>query len=148
MDFSIAQAAKITGLAAHTLRYYEREGLLPRLRRDSTGNRLFDENALETLLFICCLKKTGMSIQAIRVFMDSRKDESAGLHGRVAILEQHRRDVLKRIAAFEENLATIDEKLSYYRQAAAAADSGEPIPPCGLCALHKKQVHLAAESRQ
>lgn len=148
MAFSIAQAAEITGLAAHTLRYYESEGLLPRLRRDPAGNRLFDENDLETLLFICCLKKTGMSIKAIRAFIRFPGDESAGLHGRVAALEQHRRDVLKRIAAFRENLMLIDDKLAYYRQAAAAADGGDPIPPCGLRALHKNKVRLAAGQRK
>lgn len=70
MGYTVKQASAKTNLAAHVLRYYEKEGLLPRVRRSKSGIRHYSEDDLEWLGLICCLKNTGMSIKQIKEFVD------------------------------------------------------------------------------
>jgi len=67
MPFTIPEAAARVGLSAHTLRYYEREGLLPPPSRNQHGVRMFEDSALEWLQLVRCLRDTGMSIAEIRL---------------------------------------------------------------------------------
>ena len=67
--YSIQDVSKKTGLSAHTLRYYEKEGLIPGVERSQGGFRQYTDEDLERLGLICCLKNTGMSIQEIAQFV-------------------------------------------------------------------------------
>lgn len=70
MTYTIAQAAQRCGLTVHTLRYYEKEGLLPYVERTAGGNRMFKEDDFKWLNTINCLKDTGMPIKKIKEFID------------------------------------------------------------------------------
>ena len=69
MGYSIGQVAKKTGLTAHTLRYYEKEGLLPFVQKSGSGLRVFSDNDLDWLAMIECLKETGMSLKGIKQYI-------------------------------------------------------------------------------
>ena len=70
MRYSIGQVAKKLGLTAHTLRYYDKEGLLPFVRKGSSGARVFEDEDVDWLIIIECLKGTGMQLKDIKKYMD------------------------------------------------------------------------------
>ncbi|MBR0600368.1 MerR family transcriptional regulator [Sinanaerobacter chloroacetimidivorans] len=130
MEYSISQAAKKTKLSTFTLRYYDREGLLPSLSRNKSGNRVFTESDMDILSVVCCLKNTGMPIKQIKQFTDWQKEGNHTLTLRNAMLQEHRKEVLQQIADLQNNLRMIDHKLDYYQNACEAYEKGSPIPCC------------------
>ena len=68
MFYTVGEMAKRMGVAASTLRYYDKEGLLPFVERSDGGIRMFKDSDMESLAMIECLKKTGMSIKDIKLF--------------------------------------------------------------------------------
>lgn len=130
MNYTITQAAKKMNLTPYTLRYYDREGLLPNVERDKSGNRIFTEDDMEMLSLICCLKNTGMPIKEIKQFTDWQNEGNHTLHDRNDMLVKHKEDVLKKIEKLQKYLCLIDRKLDYYHNACQAYDTGSPIPTC------------------
>ena len=70
MSYTIQQVSKMTHIPATTLRYYDKEGLLPFVERSSGGIRMFQEKDYEWLKVISCLKKAGMSLKDIREYIN------------------------------------------------------------------------------
>lgn len=70
MSYTIQQVANMTGIPATTLRYYDKEGLLPFLERRSSGYREFSDIDLASLQIVQCLKATGMSVAEMKQFSD------------------------------------------------------------------------------
>ena len=70
MGYSIGQVSQKMGLTAHTLRYYEKEGLLPFVKKNGAGLRVFSDNDLGWLELIECLKGTGMTLKGIKQYID------------------------------------------------------------------------------
>lgn len=138
MDYTIAQAAKKMNLTTYTLRYYDREGLLPNIERSTAGNRIFTSDDLEMLSLICCLKNTGMPIKEIKRFTDWQNEGSHTLHARNDILTKHKESMLKQIEDLRNHLRLIDHKLHYYQDACQAYDAGLPIPSC--CEYKEKDL--------
>ena len=116
MSLTIAEAAEASGVSAHTLRYYEREGILDPVGRASNGHRRYGEQELEWIRFLTKLRSTGMPIRQIRAYADLyRRGESTHVQ-RLALLEEHRENVREQLAATERNLELIDRKITYYRE--------------------------------
>ena len=114
MEYTIKQAAEKMNLTPYTLRYYDKEGLLPFVERDSAGNRLFSDNDIEWLGLICCLKNTGMPIKQIRCFIQDALEGDHTIENRVEMLIEHRNSVLKQIEDLNRNLEKINNKINYY----------------------------------
>lgn len=114
MEYTIKQAAEKMNLTAYTLRYYDKEGLLPFVARDNSGNRLFTDNDLEWLGLICCLKNTGMPIRQIKKFIQGAIEGDNTLESRIEMLLEHRKDVLKQMEDLNKNLEKINWKINYY----------------------------------
>lgn len=114
MEYTIKQAAEKMCLTAYTLRYYDKEGLLPFVERDTAGNRLFKENDIEWLGLICCLKNTGMPIKQIKKFLQMSLVGDQSLETRRQMLIDHRREVLDQIDELHHNLEKIDHKINHY----------------------------------
>ena len=114
MRYSIAEVAERTRLTPHTLRYYEKEGLLPFVDRSDTGNRVFKEKDLEWLELICCLKNTGMSIKQIKevIALSLKGDDTLEIRREIFI--RHRAEVLSQIEELHKNLDKINCKINYY----------------------------------
>lgn len=118
--YTIKDAASQMGIPASTIRYYDKEGLLPFMERLESGYRVFAEKDLAALRIIDCLKKTGMSIKEIRQFSQWLKQGDASLQQRYEMFLERRRAVEEQIAQLQEIKNTIDYKCWYYETAIAA----------------------------
>jgi len=114
---TVREASEFTGLSAHTLRYYERIGLLEPVARNVGGHRRYEQTDLEHLKFLHCLRDTGMSIQHMHEYAALASQGRDTLGARLELLESHRRDVQMRIQELEDKLAIIDAKIQRFRQA-------------------------------
>lgn len=112
--YSPAEAAAISGFSLDTLRYYEREGILPRVARTAGGHRKFSEADLGTLGFLRCLRDTGMPIDKLRRYGTLCLDDST-IPDRIALLEEHAVAVRHEIDELRRQQARLDEKLAWYR---------------------------------
>lgn len=117
MYYSIGQVAAKTGLTVHTLRYYEKEGLLPFVRKSSSGLRMFSDNDLAWLSIIECLKETGMPLKGIKQYIDWFREGDATLPQRLEMFKQQQVKVLAQIEQFQEYLQKIDYKVRLYEEA-------------------------------
>lgn len=114
MTYSIQEVARKFGLSAHTLRYYDKEGLLPFVGRDKSGNRVFTDTDLQWLTMICCLKNTGMPIKEIKQYADWCAQGPDTIDERKAMLLAHRKNVVKQMEELQKHLALIDSKIAVY----------------------------------
>jgi DNA-binding transcriptional MerR regulator len=96
---TIAEAAEVTGLSAHTLRYYERAGLLEPVGRNRSGHRRYRKAHLERITFLQRLRATGMPIREVRRYAELMQAGEATNAARLALLEAHRDDVLAELEA-------------------------------------------------
>lgn len=118
MYYSIGQVAAKTGLTVHTLRYYEKEGLLPFVRKSSSGLRMFSDNDLGWLSIIECLKKTGMPLKGIKQYIDWFREGDSTLPQRLEMFKQQQQlKVLAQIEQFQKYLQKIDYKVKLYEEA-------------------------------
>ena len=101
-----------------TLRYYDKEGLFPNMKRES-NIRKFDDSEIETLRIIECLKKSGMEIKDIRRYMELCSEGSSTYAERKALFEKQRESVEGEIARLEKTLNMLKFKCWYYDQAIA-----------------------------
>ncbi|MCD7034147.1 MerR family transcriptional regulator [Metabacillus sp. GX 13764] len=123
MIYTINQVAEIWDISAHTLRFYDKEGLLPFISRTSNGNRQFSERDLELVKLICCLKDTGMSIKEIRRYMEISMAGEKTFETRKEMMKAHRKEVLRQINDLKKNLRIIDLKVAYYNSDQNRKDS-------------------------
>ncbi len=115
-SYTIKQAAERTGLSEHTLRYYDREGLLPLLERSESGIRKFKENDLEWIGLICCLKNSGMSIEKMKEFMNLCLKGDETCEERRLLLLEHKEYILKQMEQLQKSLWTVDYKIEHYKE--------------------------------
>jgi len=114
-NLTIAEAASLSGLSAHTLRYYERIGLLDPVARGAGNQRRFDAQDLAWLAFVQRLRTTGMSIRVMQRFAELRRGGEETISERRGLLEEHRDDVLERIVELQRDLEVLTEKISHYQ---------------------------------
>nr|AHF23861.1 transcriptional regulator, MerR family [uncultured bacterium Contig15] len=114
--YSIQDVSKKTGLTAHTLRYYEKEGLISGVERTQGGFRQYTDEDLERLGLICCLKNTGMSIQEIARFVQLTREGDHTLEERVELLREHRERVLERMEEMQKYLEKVTWKLNFFTE--------------------------------
>ena len=125
MMYSIQDVSKKTGLTAHTLRYYEKEGLISGVERSQGGFRQYTDEDLERLGLICCLKNTGMSIQEIARFVQLTHEGDHTLRERVELLREHRERVLERMAEMQKHLEKVTWKLNFFSEKLRAYEVGQ-----------------------
>jgi DNA-binding transcriptional MerR regulator len=121
---TIAEAARRTGVSAHTLRYYERAGLVVSpVDRTTGGRRRYRELDLKWIIICTKLRATGMPIRGLRRYAELVAAGPGNEQDRLALLEAHRADVLARLAEIQENLKVIDHKIDVYRGSLAAGEA-------------------------
>lgn len=112
--YTINEVADICSISPYTIRFYDKEGLLPFVSRNSTGNRQFNDSDLTMIKLICCLKNTGMPIKEIRKYIDLAMQGIETNDQRKQIMIEHRKEVLKQIDDLKKNLNIIDLKIALY----------------------------------
>ncbi len=121
---TIAEAARRTGVSVHTLRYYERAGLVvTTVDRTASGRRRYQQLDLEWIKVCTRLRATGMPIRGIRRYAQLVSAGRGNEQDRLALLEDHRTEVLAKIAELHENLELIDHKIDVYRGRLAAGEA-------------------------
>lgn len=121
---TIGEAARRTGVSVHTLRYYERAGLVvSAIDRTSGGRRRYHRLDLEWINVCTRLRATGMPIKAVRRYAELVAAGPGNEQERLALLEAHHADVAARIAELRENLEVVDHKIDVYRGRLAAGDA-------------------------
>ncbi|MEV5409075.1 MerR family transcriptional regulator [Thermopolyspora sp. NPDC052614] len=122
--YTPGQVADETGFSLDTLRYYERIGLLERVRRNSAGQRRFTDDDLGWLGMLRCLRDTGMPIAEMLRFAELTRAGDHTIPDRVALLEAHDRNVELQIANLREKQGAIKRKIGYYRDLMALDGGG------------------------
>lgn len=117
MYYTIKDAANKIGLKPSTLRYYEKEGLLPFIKRDKNGNRIYDENDFEWLNLIEYLKATGLSIKDIKNFIDLYKQGDSTIKERKLIFDLRKKAIEKKLEEVNNMLDIVNYKCWYYDKA-------------------------------
>ena len=126
MIYTVGEVAKKLNVATSTLRYYDKEGLLPFVERSSGGMRVFKDEDMSWLKIIECLKKTGMPIKDIKHFIDYCMEGDSKIDERLSIIQSQRDAVIKQMKEMQEMLDMLSFKCWYYETAKEA----------GTCAIH------------
>jgi DNA-binding transcriptional MerR regulator len=113
---TIAEAAERSGLSAHTLRYYERVGLIHPVGRGQNGHRRYGRDDIEWLDFLIKLRTTDMPIRQMVEYAELVREGPQTASRRRAMLEVHRETLRERIAELEETAAVIDRKIETYTE--------------------------------
>ncbi|SKC57699.1 MerR family transcriptional regulator [Krasilnikoviella flava] len=127
----IREVAEHSGLSVDALRWYEREGLLPRAPRGPDGRRRYPERLVGFVRLVVALRRTGMPVADVREFV-ALTDDGAASHGRrMALLERQRENILRQQAQLADDLAAVGHKIEHYRELIAAGldCEGLPVPP-------------------
>lgn len=120
MGDTIARAAQRTGLTEHTLRYYEKEGLLPFVERGPSGYRSFRKSDYEWIELIACLKNTGMKIKDIRQFISWCMEGDCTLQKRLDLFKAQKIKAEQQLAELKQHIKKIEHKIRYYETAVEA----------------------------
>ena len=114
---SISDAALATGVSVHTLRYYERAGLmLDAVGRASSSHRRYTEDEVRWVVLLTRLRATGMPIRRVRAYADLVRAGGGNEDERLSLLEAHREAVVAQIADMQRSLEAIDAKIELYRE--------------------------------
>ncbi|MCX4551322.1 MerR family transcriptional regulator [Streptomyces sp. NBC_01387] len=121
-QYTISEAVAFTGLTAHTLRWYERIGLMPHIDRSHTGQRRFTNHDLDWLSFVGKLRLTGMPVASMVRYAELVREGEGTAEARKELLEQTRTDVRARIAELQDTLSVLDFKIGTYTDAQRASE--------------------------
>lgn len=113
---TIQQVAEATGLSEHTLRYYERVGLIHAIGRAPNGHRRYSPDDIGWIDFLNKLRATGMSIQQMQRYAELQRQGDETLAERVGMLRAHRQQVEERLDELREHLMLISHKIEYYTE--------------------------------
>ncbi|MDL2297818.1 MerR family transcriptional regulator [Synergistaceae bacterium OttesenSCG-928-D05] len=120
MPYSIGEAARMTGVNISTLRYYDREGLFPKISRTDGGIRIFSDVEMETLQIIECLKMTDMPIKDIKQFLDWCQAGDSTLQQRRDMFYERLDCMNRKMQELQQTINTVKYKCWYYDTALSA----------------------------
>ena len=120
MSYTIQEVSKMTNIPTTTLRYYDKEGLLPFLERKSSGYRVFSDLDISMLQIIQCLKSTGMSVSDIKQFTQWLLEGDSTLEKRQQMFLKRKEDIENEIKELNKMLDIINYKCEYYKKAVKA----------------------------
>lgn len=130
MKYTIREVAEMMNLPLSTIRYYDKEGLLPFIERKESGYRVFSDSDIGMLEIVECLKKTGMPIKDIRKFSDWVKNGDGSLAERYEMFLERKKAIEAQMEELQKSLDLINRKCSYYKEAidAGTEDIHKKIP--------------------
>ncbi|WP_216855496.1 MerR family transcriptional regulator [Paenibacillus alba] len=115
MELTIQQVAAKTGLSAHTLRYYEKVGLMEPICRAANGHRSYQSHDLEWINLLMHLRTTGMPIADMQRFAEMMRQGDRGIGQRRQLLEEHEQKLLVQVKELQDTLSVLRDKITYYR---------------------------------
>ena len=124
MRYTISALSREMGLSVHTLRFYEKEGILKYVERTKSGRRIYGEASRARLLAVLLLKQAGVSLPHIKEFLDATVEGYSTLPERIAMMENERRSLLLRMEELKRGLAIADFFLNGARKMQQAVEQG------------------------
>lgn len=121
--YTISDVSEIMGISAHTLRFYDNEGLIPGLTKGVNNIRLFSIKDMEWVYIVQCLRRTGMPIAEIRRYIEACHEGITTVGERYDMLMRQRKQVKKELKEVKERLKTLQCKTDYYQ---ALLNGGNP----------------------
>ena len=122
MGYTIGQAAKKSGLSPYTLRFYEKEGLLPNIRKNSAGLRVFSQDDINWLQMIECLKGTGMSLKNIKQYLAWLNAGNTTINQRLQMFQEQKEKLRLQMQLLDKYMEKINFKIKLYTLAAQKGD--------------------------
>ncbi len=117
MTYAIGEIAEKMNLSIHTLRYYDKEGLLPFVQRTENGRRVFSDRDIILLSTIECLKATGMPLKDIRQYVDWCVEGAETIPQRYELVKNQKKVLEDQMAQLQKMLNAINYKCEFYKQA-------------------------------
>lgn len=126
MMYTVGEMAKILGVPASTLRYYDKEGLLPFVERTSGGIRMFKEQDYEWLKIIECMKRAGMPIKDIKIYIELALKGDETIHERLELFQKQKQLLEEQLRSMQHTLDVLEYKCWYYETAEKAGTIAAP----------------------
>ncbi|MBG9915311.1 MerR family transcriptional regulator [Bacillus sonorensis] len=112
--YTIKEVSEMTGISNYTLRFYEKEGVLPSVKRDESGKRAYDEENIEWLHFVVALRSTGMPLSEIKQYVNWYKEGDSSLPKRKQMMIDHKAKIEQKMRELYKYLEQINYKLALY----------------------------------
>ncbi|MNO34138.1 HTH-type transcriptional regulator AdhR [compost metagenome] len=113
--YTVKEAAQITGLTEHAIRFYTDKGLVPSLQRNQNNIRMFDEESINWLHGIKCLKQSGMPIEGIKTYVDLCLEGDSTISQRFALMMEHKEAAIAKLEEAKRHIAHLEEKTVLYQ---------------------------------
>jgi DNA-binding transcriptional MerR regulator len=145
--YTIQEIAARCEMTAHTLRYYERVGLIQPVGRAGNGHRRYSDSDVAWIHFLHCLRSTNMPIREMQRYAALREQGDATSLQRRQILEDHQAEIADQIVALKKAHALLDHKIANYRKIEEQTRIGGPRP-CESCAAEMASCEKAAAAEE
>lgn len=113
--YTVKEAAQITGLTEHAVRFYTDKGLVPSVQRNENNIRMFDEESINWLHGVKCLKQSGMPIEIIKKYVDLCIEGDSTIPQRYALMMDHKEAALAKLEEAKRHVAHLEEKTTLYQ---------------------------------
>lgn len=113
--YTVKEAAQITGLTEHAVRFYTDKGLVPSVQRNPNNIRMFDQESINWLHGIKCLKQSGMPIDVIKKYIDLCLEGDSSIPQRYALMQEHKEAALAKLEEAKLHVAHLEEKTALYQ---------------------------------
>ncbi|MBC5625405.1 MerR family transcriptional regulator [Clostridium sp. NSJ-49] len=135
MTYTIKEVAEKMGVSVPTLRYYDKEGLMPFIEKKENGTRVFKDEDFKGLEIISCMKRSGMPIKDIKRYMDMCMEGDSTLQARLEVFHEREKIVKQQIEELNNIMELIKHKIWYYETAIEA----------GSESIHKDNKDLSSK---
>ena len=113
--YRVKEAAQLTGLTEHAVRFYTDKGLVPSVQRDQNNIRVFDEESINWLHGIKCLKQSGMPIEVIKMYIDLCLEGDSTIPQRYTLMMEHKEAALVKLEEAKQHVAHLEQKTTLYQ---------------------------------
>ena len=113
---TISQVSKKYNLSADTLRYYERIGLLPTVSRNSSGQRIYDDDDCRWIAFVKCMRSAGLPIEVLIEYLTLFQQGDSTIKTRLDLLKEQRKILNEKKEAIQATISRLDYKIDQYEQ--------------------------------
>lgn len=115
MSYKIKEVAEKINLPTSTLLYYEQENILPAIKRDENGNRIYDDADVAWLELVTCLRKTNIPLSELKAISLLSRQGIGTIQERIRLLEMHKDNIIKQQQELQDTLKKLDKKINYYK---------------------------------
>lgn len=127
-EYTIQEISRMFHIPSSTLRYYEESGILPDIKRTSSGQRIFTDWHIKRLNAICCFKNTGMTIAQLKDFFSYEDSELENIDKILSLLEERKETVKDQLQKLQNDYIHVLRKLSYYSDMKDCLENDRPLP--------------------